>query len=94
MISIGAVLLTVLLAGAALEACFRPHSSYVVYEAYYKCESRKGLEGGIYGKGPMKRFGPRYCNDWSMIDKKEFMQLASEWYGVRWENEIEWWRRP
>ena len=77
----------------ALEYNFRPHTSYVIYEAYYKCETRKSLEGGIYGKGPFKSLGPRYCKGWVMTSRNELKQLASAWYKVRWDDEIEWWRK-
>jgi hypothetical protein len=79
---------------AYMEIFLRPHSTYVVYEGYFKCESRKSLEGGIYGKGPLKEFGPRYCRGWVMIDRKEFKQLATKWCGVNWQHEIDWWQKP
>jgi len=72
-----------------------PHS--MIELAYFKCEASKNLEGGIYGKGPFKRFGPEEsaCSkeDWVRISHEEFKTLATQWYGVNWDNEIPWWNR-
>jgi hypothetical protein len=72
-----------------------PHK--MIERAYFKCEASKNLEGGIYGKGPFKRFGPEAsaCSnqDWVRISHEEFKALATQWYGVNWDNEIPWWNR-
>lgn len=72
-----------------------PHK--MIEQAYFKCEASKNLEGGIYGKGPFKRFGPEVSaclkQDWVRINLEEFKALATQWYGVSWDNEISWWNR-
>ena len=64
------------------ELAFRP-SHYMIGRQYFKCEANRRLEGGIYGKGPMKRFGPYYCRGWVEIEEAEFKLLAMQWHGVK-----------
>ena len=63
--------------------------------AYFKCEASRNLEGGIYGKGPLKRFGPEESactqKQWVRISREEFKGLATQWYGQDWDSEIPWW---
>lgn len=72
-----------------------PHQ--MIEQAYFKCEASKNLEGGIYGKGPFKRFGPResLCSqrDWIKISQEEFKELAAKWYDVDWSTEIPFWKQ-
>lgn len=72
-----------------------PHA--MIELAYFKCEASRNLEGGIYGKGPFKRFGPERSScsssEWKRISRAEFKQLATEWHGQRWHNEIPFWSR-
>ena len=63
---------------------------------YMVCEESKSLEGGIYGKGPFKRFGPPgVCavDQWLVISKEDFKRLAMEWYGFDWSEEIPFWQQ-
>lgn len=63
----------------------------MIERAFFKCEASKSLEGGIYGKGPFKRFGPKesLCseNEWARINQKEFTHLATQWHGYDWSND-------
>jgi hypothetical protein len=57
----------------------------------------KNLEGGIYGKGPFKKFGLSssscWRSEWVEITREEFKKLATEWYGYDWSNEIPYWSK-
>jgi hypothetical protein len=70
-----------------------PHK--MIEQAYFKCEASRNLEGGNYGKGPFKRFGPKdsLCSEheWVRISQEEFKTLAEKWYGVNWSKEIPFW---
>jgi hypothetical protein len=65
---------------------------------FFKCEKSQDLRGGIYGKGPFKKFGPpkSECSEdeWVEISKDEFKTLASRWYRYDWTNEIPFWKEP
>lgn len=64
---------------------------------YWACEQSKSLEGGIYGKGPFKKFGPTgVCSqeEWRAVSQEEFRRLASEWYRFDWSEEIPFWQPP
>jgi hypothetical protein len=69
----------------------------MIEHAYFKCAASKGLEGGIYGKGPFMRFGPNPApcssSEWIRISRLEFKSLATEWYGKNWGQEIPWWQQ-
>ena len=71
-----------------------PHAP--IEQAYFKCISSKNLEGGIYGKGPFKKFGPEdpLCStsQWIKINKTEFKVLAEQWYSYDWKNSLVWWQ--
>jgi hypothetical protein len=61
-------------------------------EAYFVCPASRTLQGGIFGKGPIRKFGaqPGDCHsrEWLRISRQEFKAKASEWYGVNWERDI------
>ena len=69
----------------------------MIEQAYFKCDSSRSLEGGIYGKGPFLRFGPdpSACSSaqWVRITRGQFKNLASGWYGKDWSQENWWWKR-
>ena len=73
-----------------------PPEHGLIEQAYFKCEKCHALEGGNYGKGPFKRFrsseSPRCVHAWQRISREEFGQLASQWHGVAWDNEIPFWQ--
>lgn len=77
-------------------ACSNAPSHTAIDHKYSKCEKSLNLEGGIYGKGPFKRFGPDKAacatSEWVEIDKAEFKRLATTWYGVDWSKEIPFWQ--
>jgi hypothetical protein len=70
-----------------------PHK--MIDQAFFKCDASKNLEGGIYGKGPFKRFGPKQSqcskDEWVKISKEEFKTLAEKWYGFDRSHEIPYW---
>lgn len=55
---------------------------------YHVCDKCGSLDGGVYGKGPHKRFrtdaGGWCAHDWRPIDRAEFKQQAAERFGVDW----------
>lgn len=72
-----------------------PHEA--IDHAYFKCQASRNLEGGVYGKGPFRRFGPMdsacSSSEWEAITHDEFKRLATEWYGQEWSHEIPFWSR-
>lgn len=70
----------------------RPPSldAYCVH-AYHACDKCGSLQGGIYNKGPFKRFpGPEKAScqhEWREIVRDEFKELASQNHGVDWSQE-------
>lgn len=68
-----------------------PHH-WRVEEAYFACAASHSLQGGIFGKGPVRRFGPRpgacAAAEWSRISLAEFKALATSWYGIDWQVDI------
>ena len=77
----------------------QPPAFGLIVEKYYVCKEHRILEGGIFGKGPTRKFsktnGKSWCsrNEWEEIDRKTFKKLATEWYGVDWSDEIPYWQR-
>ena len=75
----------------------QPPSFALIVEKYYVCHERRALHGGIFGKGPRKVMFPEgarpWCwrSEWKEIDKAEFRRLATEWHGVDWTREGDWW---
>ena len=65
---------------------------------YFKCEKCHAMEGGIYGKGPLKRYRTstsRGCrHNWERISRSEFKLLASQWHGEVWRNYTSGFWRP
>lgn len=82
---------------AFMLACSSEPKHDLIDGAYFKCESSRSLEGGIYGKGPLLRFGPQpsSCSSaqWVRITRGEFKVLATQWYGKDWSQEIPFWKR-
>lgn len=76
----------------------QPPAHALIVEKYYVCQTHQALHGGIFGKGPTKRFFPpdgrQWCWrwEWKEIGKEEFKLLASKWYGADWNKEGDWWR--
>ena len=87
LISLLLIIFTPILVAGEHEA--PPHK--MIEQAFFKCEASKTLEGGIYGKGPFRRFGPKesLCseNEWVKINQKEFKLLAKQWHSYDWSNE-------
>ena len=86
-----------LAAASAGCAAYQPPPHGMIEQAYFRCDASRNLEGGIYGKGPTKRFGPKQpacaSKEWVRISHSEFKRLASQWYGYDWSKEIPFWSR-
>jgi len=65
--------------------------------AYFECVESHSLQGGIFGKGPLRRFGPVPGDcakaQWKRISRGEFKSLATAWYGVDWTSEAPFFSR-
>ncbi len=76
----------------------QPPSYGKIEEKYYVCRQQKLLEGGVFGKGPMRKFPEDnsefwcYRDDWEEIDKNTFKGLATDWYAVNWASDTPFWR--
>jgi hypothetical protein len=94
-IFIGVMCAIVIIMSCAGERTNQAPEHKAIEQAYFKCERCKSLEGGIYGKGPFKELhrkeAEKCVHAWIRIEKEEFKKLATEWYGVKWEDEIPWW---
>lgn len=88
-----------LVAGIWGQSLRQPPAFALIVEKYYACPQRKALHGGIFGKGPTKILFPegerQWCwrGEWKEIDRAEFRRLATQWHGVDWSREGEWWNR-
>lgn len=91
--------LSTVLSTVVLASCVGPLSKSpahgMIDQKYFKCVESKNLEGGIYGKGPFKKFGPTntscWRSEWVEITREEFKKLATNWYGYDWSSEIPYW---
>jgi hypothetical protein len=93
-----------LIAVAALVGCAgmgcagrydRSPSKGAIYEGYHTCPKCDSLEGGIFGKGPIREFrseaAERCIHDWQMVSRLRFQSLATEQFGKDWSSEIPFW---
>ena len=90
------ILLTAL--SVTLCGCARynqPPKTMMIEQAFFACSKCGSLDGGVYGKGPVKSFWTKaasHCiHDWQPISKGEFEFLATERFGVDWSKEIPYW---
>ena len=71
-----------------------PHK--LIEESYFLCPASRTMQGGIFGKGPLRKHGPQpgQCKkaEWRSITRAEFKTLATQWYGVDWSRDIEFFR--
>jgi hypothetical protein len=67
-----------------------PHK--MIEEAYFVCEPSRSLKGGIFGKGPLRSFGPSpgscAASEWRRVTREEFKSRATDWYAKDWTAEI------
>lgn len=72
-----------------------PGTRFVIDQTYFTCGKCHALEGGIYGKGPTKRYRTaksRWCvHKWRRISKAEFRELAAKYYGEDWSKHDGYW---
>ncbi|WP_374012510.1 hypothetical protein [Pseudoxanthomonas koreensis] len=98
-IAVVAVAIAGLFANVWWQARKQPPAFALIVEKYYACPDQRALHGGIFGKGPTKVLFPagarQWCwrDEWKEIDRAEFRRLASQWHGVDWSQEGEWWTR-
>ena len=75
----------------------RPPDHMMIEMAFFKCDKCRSLEGGIYGKGPFKSLhtakAATCIHSWQKVSRNEFMDLATQWQGVDWSNEIPFWTK-
>lgn len=75
----------------------QPPAYTQIVEKYYVCKKHRILHGGIFGKGPTRKYfksnGREWCWkwEWEEIDRKTFKGLATDWYGVDWSKEVPYW---
>ncbi len=71
-------------------------NDYLIEQAYFVCEDKQLLKGGIVGKGPFVSFPEKnsWCWrwKWKKITRDEFKALVTQWYLVDWSNETQWWQ--
>jgi hypothetical protein len=75
----------------------RPPPHGLIDHAYFYCEKCHSLVGGIFGKGPVKRFDginkQRCDHHWQKITRAEFKALAAKLYAIDWAYEAgSFWR--
>ncbi len=80
----------------------QPPGYGLIEQAYYVCYKHKLLYGGIFGKGPTRKFSGLgkqdwcYRDEWEKINKVTFEYLAIKWYSMDPEKDqwSEFWRHP
>jgi len=81
----------------ASAAAGEPPLHGMIDHAYFVCPSSRSLQGGIFGKGPTRRFGPQpgECakTEWVKIPRAKFKELAVKWYGIVWKDDIPFFSR-
>lgn len=98
-VAIVVLAIAALLASVWAQSLRQPPAFAMIIEKYYACPERKALHGGIFGKGPTRILfaeGERqWCwrGEWREIDRAEFRRLATQWHGVDWSREGDWWNR-
>lgn len=63
--------------------------------AFFMCGQCRSLEGGAYGRTPVKRFrghkAAKCAHTWRRVTQSEFESLATRWYGFNWSAETTYW---
>lgn len=74
--------------------CEEPEHKLVELNYHY-CPLDNALRGGIWNKGPFKKFGPNpsLCEkeEWELVSRLRFKELATKYYEVDWTKEINFW---
>ncbi len=90
---LGAILL--LISGIGIYTMDRRPSHGLVEQAYFLCYKCGNAEGGIYGKGPFRKFGgskPWKClHKWKRVNREEFKAFVTAHFGIDWAKEIPFW---
>lgn len=73
----------------------QPPKTKMIEQAFFSCSKCGSLRGGVFGKGPTKRFQAAtasHCvHDWQQVSYEEFKTLATQRFGVDWLKEIPYW---
>lgn len=85
-----------------LASCIRdrpPERDGYIVHAYHYCPKCGSLQGGIYEKGPFRKFpGPnkeQCVHEWQEITREHFMEMATTEYGKDWSKEpARFWNPP
>jgi hypothetical protein len=68
----------------------------MIEQGYFVCAASRSLQGGLFGKGPLRRLGPQpgdcAATEWKRISRAEFKSLATSWYGTDWSADIWYFR--
>lgn len=84
-----------MIAGCASQQFNQSPKHLAIEQAFFKCDKCHSLEGGIYGKGPLKKLhsdrSDSCIHDWQRIRKAEFRQYGKDWNGIVWLEEIPFW---
>ncbi|MCX6928758.1 MAG: hypothetical protein NT154_36930 [Verrucomicrobia bacterium] len=91
------VLTLVLFVSGCASRCDQPPKTKMIEQAFFSCSKCGSLRGGVFGKGPTKRFQAAtasHCvHDWQPVSYDEFKALATQRFGVDWSKEIPYWSR-
>ena len=67
-----------------------------IAQEYFYCPKCGSLDGGIYGKGPLRHYrtpsGADCFHNWSQISRSDFKSRASSSFIVDWSAETPWWQ--
>jgi hypothetical protein len=73
----------------------RPPSHRSVECAFFYCAKCDSLDGGIYGKGPVKSLrsatAERCRHEWGRLSREQFKELSKDNFGIDWSKESPWW---
>ena len=78
------VILILVIAYIWWDALKQPPAHALIIEKYYVCREHEILHGGIFGKGPTKKFSKSnrktWCwrSEWEEIDRKTFKNLVKK----------------
>jgi hypothetical protein len=88
----GVALLLLLAAGCLYD---RAPAHRRVEMAFFACGECRSLEGGNYGKGPIRKFRSHKAGNcahtWRRLTQTEFESLATRWFGFDWSAETRFW---
>jgi len=79
------------LCGGCASRYDRPPKTEMIEQAFFVCPKCGSLRGGVFGKGPTKRFqtaiAPHCVHDWRRVSRDEFKGIAARRFDVDWSKE-------